>query len=108
MAENEIKEGFEKIETLKEQVELLEEKQKVLEYKKILKVDSKPNLEIQKFIDDVANKYRGKIEVINYYVENPNNRNVPRTQYNLLCTIDSMLNQYAIAKFGEEFFGKIN
>ena len=108
MTENEIKEGSEKIETLKEQVELLEEKQKVLEYKKILEVNSGYNIEIQEFIDDVINKYRDKVEVINYYFENPNNRDIPRTQYNLLCTIDSMLNQYAIAKFGEEFFGKKN
>ena len=97
----------EKSKELKEQRELIDELLKIERYKKSTFGKSERNAEVQDFIDEIVNKYRGEAETKNYY-NNPIGKDSSHwdSQFDTLCSLEKMLRQYAIIKFGEDFFDK--
>lgn len=81
----------------KEQLEVLYEIEKIYKYKNELQLNNYKYDEIQKFITDVINKYRYKIEVKNFY-NAPVGQDIVSNQYDTLCVIEQMICQYAVTK----------
>lgn len=91
-------EEIEKINDKKEQLEVCDEIEKIYKYKSKLQLNNYIyDDEIQKFVIDVINKYRYKIEVANFY-NVPNGQDEVTNQYDTLCVIEKMIYQYAEIK----------
>ncbi len=105
---NEDIENAKKINDLKEQRDIIDEIIKIKEYKDFLLVNPEyNNSTIQDFIKNITNKYRSKLEVNNYYTNEPGKDDIYGNQYNTLCTLENMIGQYVTVKFGEDVFKKM-
>ena len=83
----------------KDKKEIFEQLSKINKYKNYL-TNKTTSDEIQKFIIDIINKYREKIEVANYYTK-PNDE-ISSNQYDTLWTLEAMIRQYVIIKYIEK------
>ena len=93
----EILELIKKINDKQEQGEICNEIIKINEYKIfILKTNSTTN-EINKFIIDVINKYRNKIEIIDFY-QSPDGDKLCNNSFDNLCMIEEMIYNYVLRK----------
>ena len=90
---------------INDQKEVINEMIKIQEYKSYLYCNPRYSYEVQNFIIEIINKYRSKEEVKIYY-NKPGGDNIDGNQYNTLCSLEGMITQYALVKFGEEFFKK--
>lgn len=84
----------------KDKKEIFEQLSKINKYKNYLLTNKTTSDEIQKFIIDIINKYREKIEVANYYTK-PNDE-ISSNQYDTLCILEAMIRQYVIIKYIEK------
>ena len=100
-------EDLEKMEEQKDQRAVLEEIKNIDQYMKQLKMNPNYNNKIQRFINEIVNKYRNKGEVINYYSRQDGNDDINGNQYIILCNLRQMLKQYCLVKFGEDSWDKI-
>ncbi len=95
---NKIQEEIEKLKNKKEQLEVSSEIQKIYVYKNRLQLNNYAfDYEIQRFIIDIIDKYRYKIEVNNFY-NAPTRQDKVSNQYDTLCTIEKMIEQYVLIK----------
>jgi hypothetical protein len=83
---------------IEEKLETLNEIQKINKYKKQLQLTNYMfDNEIQNFINDTINKYRYKIEVMNFYNSSSGQDEVGN-QYDTLCILEKMIFQYSSIK----------
>ena len=92
------------IEKLREQKDIIDDLIKIENYKNQLEIHRNCNEEIQRFICDIVEKYRYRIEVKNYYMNQNNADNVKGSQYETLLVLKSMVMQYALIKHGKTMF----
>lgn len=98
----EILELINKIKDTKEKGEICDEIIKIYEYKIFIMKTNSITDEINKFIIDVINKYRNKIEVIDFYQSSDGDK-VFNNAFDNLCMIEKMVYNYVLRKILLEY-----
>lgn len=93
---------YEKITDEKEKNEIISDMKKIEDYKLLVLNNRVFNNEVQSFIEKIINKYRYKVEVINFYNSPDGKDNINCNQYVTLSTLEQMIIQYITIKYIKE------